>query len=324
MPPSGPSSDALQAILERVTARARGPVEGLFGPGSAVWTVARENVLFTGAPRALLMQLAHPAVLTGVAQHSEVARDPMGRSVRTFEAMYGLTFGDLESALRIIRTVWKRHQTVKGSVIDDTASPWAGKPYQAIDPSLLLWVWATLHDTMVRMFETFVRPLRPDERAAFYENGKLMQVAFGMPEKDIPPTVADFDAYVRGMLDGPMLDVPREAREQWELLVRQPPSTGLVGALALPRTRAVSLLIDGSPVRLLAPTVARLFAAGTLPPRLREAYGLAWGKADAALFKVLVETTRRSVRYLPRSVRFHAAYRRAVERVKHGAGRKAA
>jgi len=306
----------MQAILDRVAARARGPVEGLFGPGSAVWTVARENVLFTGAPRALLMQLAHPAVLSGVAQHSEVAKDPFGRSVRTFEAMYTLTFGDLESALRVIRTVWKRHQSVRGNVLADTASPVAGAPYEATDPGLLLWVWATLHDTMVRMFETFVRPLGAEERVAFYENGKVLQMAFGMPEKDIPPTVEDFDAYVRGVLDGPVLDVPREARDQWDLLVRQPPSSGLVGALALPRKRAVSLLIDGSPVRVLAPAVARLLAAGTLPPRLREGYGFTWSRADAALFKVLVEATRRSVAFLPRHLRYHAAYRRGMERVK--------
>jgi uncharacterized protein (DUF2236 family) len=317
MPPSGTSSEtALASIVARLTARARGPVEGLFGPGSAVWRVARENVLFTGAPRALLLQLAHPAILSGVAQHSQVAADPMGRSIRTFEAMYTLTFGDLESAMRVVRTVWKRHQSVRGHVITDTRSPAAGTPYHATDPKLLLWVWATLHDTMVRTYETFVRPLGVEERSAFYEDGKLLQTAFGVPEHDIPPSVRDFDAYVQGVVDGAMLDVPDEARGQWELLVSQPPSSGLVGALMLPRARAVSLLIDGSPVRLLAPAVARLFAAGMLPPRLREGYGLSWSRSDAALYKLLVEAMRRSVALLPRQLRHHAAYRRAMERVR--------
>ena len=315
MVPTRPPGDAAQEIVDRVAGLARGPREGLFGPDSMVWKVARENVLFVGAPRALLLQLAHPAVLSGVMQHSQVAADPLGRSLRTFEAMYTLTLGDLESALRVIRMVWKRHQVVRGSVLRETRSSEAGAAYHATDPRLMLWVWATLHDTSVRMFETFVRPLSVDERARLHDEGKVIQLAFGIPEADIPPTPQEFDAYVARMLDGPVLDVPQAARDQWDLLLRQPPSGGLVGALMLPNRRAVNLLIDGSPVRLLAPAVARLLAAGTLPPRLREGYGLKWSTSDAALFKVLVEGVRQSIRLLPKPLRYHAAYRHAMDRV---------
>jgi uncharacterized protein (DUF2236 family) len=244
-----------------------------------------------------------------------VATDPLGRSVRTFEAMYTLTFGDLDSALRVVRTVWRRHQSVVGHVTAETRSPIAGASYRATDPKLLLWVWATLHDTMVRMFETFVRPLSVEEHRRFYDEGKLVQMAFGMPQSDIPPTTGDFAAYMADMVEGPLLDVPAEARQQWEILVRQPPSHGLVGALMLPRGRVVTLLLDGSPVRVLAPAAARLLAAGTLPPRLREAYGLRWTRSDAAVFGFFVEGVRRGVAHLPRHLRYHTAYRRALERV---------
>jgi uncharacterized protein (DUF2236 family) len=308
-------TDPAQALVELIASRARGPREGLFGPDSVTWRIARETVLLAGGPRALLLQLAHPSVLSGVAQHSRVATDPLGRSVRTFEAMYTLTFGDLESALRVVRMVWRRHQSVVGHVDAETRGPLAGARYHATDPSLLLWVWATLHDTMVRMFETFVRPITRQERDSFYEEGKLVQMAFGMPEADIPPTEHDFAAYMQGMLDSSVLEVLTEARRQWELLVRQPPSHGLVGALMLPRGRAIGLLLDGSPVRVLAPAVARLLAAGTLPPHLRETYGLRWTRSDAALFDVVVESARHGVAVLPRHLRYHAAYRRAVERL---------
>lgn len=310
-------ADAVNAVAERVVARARGPAEGLFGPHSAMWRVAREHVLFAGAPRALLLQLAHPAVLSGVAQHSRVATDPLGRSLRTFEAMYTLAFGDLESALRVVRGVWRRHQTVRGTVTADTRSPAGGAPYHATEPGLLLWVWATLQDTLIRTFETFVRPLSIAERAAFHEEAKTMPIAFGMREEDIPPTAADFDAYVKGMLEGPVLDVTAEARRQWEILRRERPSTALVGALMLPRQRALSMLIDGSPVRVLAPVVSRLFAAAMLPPRLREGYGLTWSRADAAAYAVIVEATRRSLAGLPWQLRYHAAYRQASRRLGH-------
>jgi uncharacterized protein (DUF2236 family) len=321
-PSRSPSpADGAQALAELVASRARGKREGLFGPESVMWRVARETVLLAGGPRALLLQLAHPAVLSGVMQHSQVATDPLGRSVRTFEAMYTLSFGDLESALKVVRTVWKRHQSVRGHILEGTRSPLAGAHYHATDPRLLAWVWATLHDTMVRMFETFVRPLSQKELARLYEEGKLVQMAFGMPETEIPPTRGDFEAYVNGVIDGPDLDVPVQARQQWELLVRQPPSHGLVGALMLPKGKGVKLLLDGSPVRVLAPAAARLLAAGTLPPRLREAYGFRWSRSDAALFRVFVEGVRASVAVMPGQLRYHAAYRKAVERV---AERKAA
>ena len=307
--------DHAQTLVQLVASRARGPREGLFGPGSVTWRIARETVLLAGGPRALLLQLAHPAVLSGVTQHSQVATDPLGRSVRTFDAMYTLTFGDLESALQVVRMVWRRHQSVVGRITAEARAPLAGAPYHASQPGLLLWVWATLHDTMVKMFETFVRPLSAAERDAFYEEGKLVQLAFGVPEADIPSTPSDFAAYVQGMLDSSVLEVLSDARRQWELLVRQPPSHGLVGALMLPRGRAVSLLLDGSPVRVLAPAVARLLAAGTLPPHLREGYGLRWTRSDATLFAVFVESARTGVSLLPRHLRYHAAYRRAVERV---------
>jgi uncharacterized protein (DUF2236 family) len=229
--------------------------------------------------------------------------------------MYTLALGDLESALRVVRMVWRRHQVVRGHVLQETRSSEAGARYHATDPKLMLWVWATLHDTSVRMFETFIRPLSAAERTRLHDEGKVLQLAFGIPEQDIPPTPQDFDAYVQRMLDGPVLDVPQAARDEWDLLLRQPPSGALVGALMLPNRRALNLLIDGSPVRLLGPAFARLLAAGTLPPRLREGYGLGWSASDAALFKVVVEATRRSIRLLPRHLRFHAAYRHAMERV---------
>jgi len=54
--------------LERELALARvavrDPTAGLFGPASLMWRVDREAVLFLGARRALLLQLAHPWIAT--------------------------------------------------------------------------------------------------------------------------------------------------------------------------------------------------------------------------------------------------------------------
>ncbi|HZD17088.1 MAG TPA: oxygenase MpaB family protein, partial [Actinomycetota bacterium] len=44
---------------------------GLFGPGTLAWRLNAETVLLLGGGRALLMQIAHPRVAAGVADHSD-------------------------------------------------------------------------------------------------------------------------------------------------------------------------------------------------------------------------------------------------------------
>ena len=53
---------------------------GMFGPGSEAWQLDREAMLILGVgPRALLLQLADPAVAAGVDEHSDFREDPWRR-----------------------------------------------------------------------------------------------------------------------------------------------------------------------------------------------------------------------------------------------------
>ena len=207
-PRVSPDDTDAERIARLVADKARGEREGLFGPDSVTWLVLRETVLLFGGPRALLLQLAHPSVDAGIEQHSAIASDPLGRSVRTFRATYTLCFGDLASALGVVRAVHRRHTAVVGSTS-------TGTPYRALDPSLLRWVHATLFDTAVRMFETFVRPLSAAERARFQEESNLVEVAFGVAPDEVTSTSEAFDAYVTSVLEGDALRVTPHAVAQW-------------------------------------------------------------------------------------------------------------
>ena len=58
--------------------------------GSIAWRIHRERVLLAGWGRAILLQLAHPLVACGVAQHSRFTTEPWGRIrrlQRTLSAM---------------------------------------------------------------------------------------------------------------------------------------------------------------------------------------------------------------------------------------------
>ena len=70
-----------------------GAAPGLFPPDAVVRRVDGESVLLLGGGRALLMQLAHPLVAKGVAEHSDFRRDPFARLRRTLDATYAIVFG---------------------------------------------------------------------------------------------------------------------------------------------------------------------------------------------------------------------------------------
>ena len=55
-------------------------------------------MLLLGGPRALLMQIAHPSVAAGVADHSDFPAEPYRRLWRTMDAMLRVSFGDSEQS----------------------------------------------------------------------------------------------------------------------------------------------------------------------------------------------------------------------------------
>src|SRR5271170_722788 len=117
----------------------------LLNPSGVAWRVHREAVLLLGGRRALLMQIAHPAVAAAVADHSDFKRDPFGRLRRTVETMFTLAFGTPADAQAAYRRVDSVHGRVRGEIPAPTGTTAA--PYDARDPELLLWVQATLIDT---------------------------------------------------------------------------------------------------------------------------------------------------------------------------------
>src|SRR5438045_9490591 len=106
--------------------------ERLYPEGSITRRVNRENVLLLGGGRALLMQLAHPAVAAGVDEHSDFRSHPVRRLRRTVRMTMAIVFGDRETALAAARAVNRVHGRVRG------------RGYHAVGPQLLMWVQGTV------------------------------------------------------------------------------------------------------------------------------------------------------------------------------------
>ena len=120
---------------------------GLFGPDSAVWQVHGCIATLVGGIRALLMQAAHPAALTGVAEHSAYDTDPLGRLERTTRWLTITSFGSTEAIEIEARRVREMHKRVSGTYEEKSGIQ---SPYSASDPRYLLWVHCAFTDSFLR------------------------------------------------------------------------------------------------------------------------------------------------------------------------------
>lgn len=266
-------------------------------PEPITWRLHREIVLLAGWGRAILLQLAHPLVAQGVADHSAFTESAWGRVTRlrrTLRAMLALTFGTPEEAAAAATAINRIHDRVNGRLAEGAGRLAAGSRYSAHDPALLTWVHATLVDTFLLTYERFVAPLTPHERDRYCREAAAVAPLLGIPDDWLPSTAGALAEYMERMLAGDQIVVTDTARR----LARE------VLSLGLPRI-----------ARPLA-TAARLPAVGMLPGAIRHAYGLPWTAWHERALTAVAAGTRRSLPLLPSRLRAWPAARRAARRVR--------
>lgn len=251
------------------------PQRGFFGPASLAWRLSREPALKLAGMPALLMQIAHPKVAQGVADHSQFHAGPLRRVARTFASVHAIMFGTRDEALRAASRLRAMHTHVRG----ERRVPGTGgavQSYAARDPELLLWVAATLLDLSVTAYELFVECLSPAQKERYYQEGKMFGRLCGVPEAMYPATWVDLQRWMHARIEDKTLTVTPAAREVCR-----------------------SLLWGSWSTRLLAP-VNYAMSAMLLPEPIRDAYGFRRTRTVRAGFWILVNTTRLLVRGLPR------------------------
>jgi uncharacterized protein (DUF2236 family) len=256
---------------------------GLFGPRSRAWRINRETVLLLGGGRALLMQVAHPFVAAGVADHSDFTRSPFNRLWRTVDAALTVIFGDSERWRAVVGRVGAIHDGVRGTR--------GSTAYSAVDPELLLWVHATLVDASIAAYDAFVGPLPGAIRERYYLEMRRMGTAFGVPEPVHPHTYAAFRAYVDRTIDELVVTDESRAVARRVLSPAMPPvvvPAGLLGGLA---------------------------SVGLLPQRIRRELGLRWNRGTQAALVSMAATLRTTVPLLPDRVRVWPHARAAAARL---------
>lgn len=296
-------------ITEGEPAEVTGPLDGespvadagLYGPGSEAWRLNREAMLLLGAgPRALLLQLAHPAVAAGVADHSDFRTDPWRRLAGTLRSYLTIVYGSTRAARAEIRRLNALHRGI------------VGPGYAARDPDLSLWVHATLVESTIAVYDAWLEPLSSARRAAYYAETRPIGRAFGVPDATLPADLPAFERYVAEMLGstGPV-HASTVARELADVVLR-PPLAPLATLLPGPTERTAAVLRRvpaGAYAWTLWPSV------GLLPTSVREDYGLSWGPVERAVSAWLVAGWRGWRPLLPPGFRQMAKARAADRRV---------
>jgi uncharacterized protein (DUF2236 family) len=257
------------------------PDRPLGDPKGVAWRVNREAVTMLGGGRALLMQLAHPLVAAGVAAHSRFRQEPLGRLFRTLELMLTIAFADGRDALAAVATIQQVHRRVRGRLGEAVGPFRRGTPYDAADPALLLWVHATLVDSALLAYETFVGPLSPRARGAYYAETKGTARLFGIPDRLVPATLGEFRRYVRATIASDVLTIGADGRALAAAILRPPLPLGVQHAFR----------------------ASNLVTIGLLPPTLRRRYALGWNPIQQLAFDAFAAGMRTTLPFVPAIIR---------------------
>jgi uncharacterized protein (DUF2236 family) len=255
-----------------------------FGPDTVSWRINREPVAVAlGGGRAILLQVAHPLVAAGVNDHSDYRTDPWVRGARTLNWLFKIQFSDPKTVAHQAASFHAIHKRVNGTSSE-------GVPYRALDPALLLWVWATIVDGLAMAYDQFVTPLTARHKERYYAEQRILAELCGVPAETCPQTWDEFQTYVNHTIDNELRvgPVTREVAEGAGPFFRAPASA------------------------LLRPVDHFLFAA-LLPPTLRAELGFQWGRAPQATFRATATVSRTACKLIPRVVR-HAPVGYLVQR----------
>src|SRR5215471_13667893 len=185
----------------------------LFSPSSMFWRVNRELASSLAGPRAVLMQIAHPLIAAGVAEHSRFREHRFARLYRTSMAAAAITFGSRELALRTIASINRRHDRVHGTLRTEAGAFPAGTPYDANDPELKLWVLGTIIESTLLVHDLFVAPLSSAQREEYYNDSLVVAKLFDIPERLTPENYAAFHSYMSNMIRSNAITVSASAQK---------------------------------------------------------------------------------------------------------------
>jgi uncharacterized protein (DUF2236 family) len=258
--------------------------EGYFPAGESVLreVMLERAVNLLYGQRSLVISSMQPLTFTGTCQSSKACEVFYKRLTHTAQVFDAVFFGTREEADRALAFTLRLHKQVSGT-IDEQAGPYpAGTPYSALDPELMSWVVAPIFDSAQTLYETFVRPLSAGEREQLYQEYVTFGELFGMPREALPATHDAFRSWWSAALADDHIVLTDQARAYGSAILLHTP---------VPRRLRPAAWTAGFLLR------------GTLPPVVRQKYGVGWSRAQQFAFNATARSLRNSKWIMPSRLR---------------------
>jgi uncharacterized protein (DUF2236 family) len=219
--------------------------EGLFAPDSLARRWCSLKGIALAAPRAVMLQYAHPQFAAASHRYSSADASPGARFDRAVRALRAMIFEPRAKAERHAHRVDRLHANLSGTLQD-------GSPWSARDPGASAWVLITLVDAVI-LGADLVLGRRPDHQVAqALIEARTLGRYFHVREDDLPTTRSELVQRVERAVQTELV-IGSEARAMWAHLGR--------ADAARRRDRATGW-------------VTARFAAATLPAGLRAPLGV--------------------------------------------------
>jgi len=255
----------------------------LSGASPTVRKVMRETANFAGGGVAALLQTAHPFIAKGISEHSNLKNNITLRFQNTFLYVFDIVFGDLPTILKAARAVKTLHNKVKGKFEVDSGQYLAGEEYTAFDVEAVKWVFSTLLETPLFMYDLLIEKLTDEEKQEIYSYVIKGSIAYGLTPKVFPETFKEFEDYYFSVINSDVMFVTKEAAIIKKLIM-QP----ILWERYIPVVNTMDIVTGA----LMPPVVARKFGFKT------GFWVELYASMFLALFSLIFQRIPPSMRYL--------------------------
>jgi uncharacterized protein (DUF2236 family) len=257
--------------------------DGYFPEGSILRRVHRERAVgLLYGQRALMIGALHPRAFVGTLENTRGRLKPFQRLAHTGKVFETIFFGTRAEADRALAFVHRLHERVRGEMPEDAGIVRAGAPYSAFDPELMLWTMAVIADSAPYFYELLVGRLSDGEHEALWQDYVRFAELFGMARDAAPASHREFRAYWEETLAGELMHLTEDARV-----------IGYATAFEIPHPRTHDPFF----------ALHNLIMLGSMPPRVRQLYGLGWNAVQEVAFRAAVTALRRSSPLVPGRIR---------------------
>ncbi len=221
---------------------------------SLVWRYFGDNRMYLIGPRPAVLQNMLAELGQGVLDHSVFFADTAARIKRSIPPIMRTVYGSQEANDGL--QVRDFHVDIKGAMPN-------GSHYHALNPETYFWAHATFVEQVLYFADTFVKRLTDEEKEQIWREGKTWYRRYGVSDRIVPDTYADFVKYWDHMMDSVV--IPHKTAQY---------GVGYV-TKGFPKPKAMSPLAW----KLVAPVfnpIAAFLTAGGMPPRARDMLDLPW------------------------------------------------